>query len=129
MLVAIVITGCSEASQPPRDTAMEAATARMSIAIGADVPGNRQYLTLGKVRAHCMENPQASCVTATEIFADDDDLQQAAYREVGSEVELLLMPTYFMSAITIGGPRYYTMRATSNVRAPQSIFSGSKQHE
>ena len=95
LLVAIVIMGCSEAAKPTRDAAMEAATARMVIASGDNVPGNLQYVTLGKVRSHCMENPQASYVTATDIIADGDDLQQAALREYGSQVDAVVDANIF----------------------------------
>jgi hypothetical protein len=95
LLVAITIAGCSEAAKPPRDAAMDASTARMVIASGDNVPGSPQYVTLGKVRAHCMENPQASYVTATDIIGDSDDLQQAAYREYGSQVDAVVDANIF----------------------------------
>ena len=129
LLMAIAITACSEAAKPPRDVAIGSATARMFIASGDNVPGDLQYVTLGKVRAHCMENPQASYITAIDIIADGDDIQLAAYREYGSEVERLLMSTYFMSVITRSTIHCPTMRATSNVRAPQSISTESKHNE
>jgi hypothetical protein len=88
LLVALIITACSEAAKPPRDAAMEAATARISIASGDNVPVNPQYVTLGQVRAHCMETPQA--VTAADIIADGDDLRQAAYRKYGSQVDAIV---------------------------------------
>jgi hypothetical protein len=95
LLVALIIASCSEAAKPSRDAAMEAATARMVIASGEKVPGNPQYVTLGKVRARCMENPQASYVTATDIIADGNDLQQAAFREYGSEVDAIVDANIF----------------------------------
>jgi len=95
LLVAMVITACSEAAKPPREAAMEAATARMFIASGDSVPGDPQYVTLGKVRAHCMENPEASYITATDIIADGDDLQQAAYRKYGSQVDAIVDANIF----------------------------------
>ena len=95
LLVAILITACSEAAKPPRDTAMEAASARVFVASGDNVSGNPLYVTLGKVRAHCMENPQASYITATDIIADGDDLQQAAYRKYGSQVDAIVDANIF----------------------------------
>ena len=90
LLGAIVITGCSAAAKVPRDAAMDAVTARTVVASGENVSGSPQYATLGKVRAHCMENPEASYVTATDIIADGDDLQQAAYRKYGSQVDAIV---------------------------------------
>ena len=90
LLMAIAITACSEAAKPPRDVAIGSATARMFIASGDNVPGDLQYVTLGKVRAHCMENPQASYITAIDIIADGDDIQLAAYREYGSQVDAIV---------------------------------------
>ena len=129
LLVAIVITGCSEAAKPPRDAAMEAATARMSIASGDNVPGNPQYVTLGKVRAHCMENPQASYITATDIIADGDDLQQAAYRKYGSQVDAIVDANIFhVSNYKQRYPLFYD-EGHFECEGTAVHFRESKQHE
>jgi hypothetical protein len=90
LLMAIVITACSEAAKPPRDAAMEGAGARIIIASRDSIPGDSQYVSLGKVRAHCMKNlPEASPITAADVIADGN-LQRSAYRTYGSQVDAIV---------------------------------------
>jgi len=84
LLVAIVITACSEA------VAMDAPTSRIVITSGDSVPGHSQFIILGKVRAHCIENSsRASHVTAADVIADGA-LQRSAYRAYGSQVDAIV---------------------------------------
>ena len=91
-LSAIVLSACSQAAKPQMDAATQAAASRISIANGDNVPGHSQYVTLGRVHALCEENPNASYITIVDIARDTDDLQKAAYREYGSQVDAIVDP-------------------------------------
>ena len=88
LLIAIVMTACGEA------VAMEAPTSRIVITSGDSIPGHSQFVILGKVRAHCMENLKTSHVTAADVIADGN-LQWAAYRAYGSQVDAIVEANVF----------------------------------
>jgi hypothetical protein len=83
LLVAIVITACSEA------VAMDAPTLRIVITSEDSIPGHSQFVILGKVRAPCMGNSRSSHVTAADVIADGA-LQRSAYRAYGSQVDAIV---------------------------------------
>lgn len=83
LLVAIVITACSEA------VAMDAPTSKIVITSGDSIPGHSQFVILGKVRAQCMENSRSSHITAADVIADGA-LQRSAYRAYGSQVDAIV---------------------------------------
>jgi hypothetical protein len=83
LLVAIVITACSEA------VAMDACTSKIVITSGDSIPGHSQFVILGKVRAHCMDNSRSSHVTAADVIADGA-LQRSAYRAYGNQVDAIV---------------------------------------
>jgi len=95
LVLGILITGCAQAARPAHEAAMETSTARMVIASDGTVEGHSQYVTLGKVRTRCMEDPAASYVTATDIIADGNDLQRAAYQTYGNEVDAIVDANIF----------------------------------
>jgi hypothetical protein len=89
LLTALLIAGCSEAAKPPRNADMEGAGARIVIGSGDSIPGHSQYVTLGQVRARCMKNREASYISAEDVIADGN-LQRAAYRTYGSQVDAIV---------------------------------------
>jgi hypothetical protein len=94
LLVAILITACSAAAQPANDTQMEGGAARIIIASGDSIPGHSQFVTLGKVRARCMQDPEAGNITAADVIADGN-LQRSAYRTYGSQVDAIIETNMF----------------------------------
>jgi hypothetical protein len=90
LILAIIIIACGEAAKTEdsvraRDAAMDAATSKMIVTQGNDLPSHSPYVTLGKVRGHCLENPEAN-----DIIATGDDLRQAAYRKFGGRVDAIV---------------------------------------
>ncbi len=90
LLLTLVIAGCAAAAKTEnaasaRDAAMDAATARMVVTRGNDVPGHPQYVTLGKVQGRCTQNPEAN-----DIIPSGDNLRQAAYRKYGTQVDAIV---------------------------------------
>jgi hypothetical protein len=90
LVLGILITACAGAAKPAPQAATEASSTRMIITGADTVPGHSQYLTLGKVRAKCMENSAAGHLTAGDIIADANGLSQAAYRTYGSQVDAIV---------------------------------------
>jgi hypothetical protein len=100
LLMAIVITACSEA------VAMEAPTSRIVITSGDSIAGHSQFVILGKVRAHCMENPKDSDITAADVIADGN-LQRSAYRAYGSQVDAIVQANvFYVSHRTLVNPLF-----------------------
>ena len=95
IVLAIIMTACGEAAKveqdaQARDAAMDAATAKMIVVRGHDIPDHPQYVTLGKVRGHCMQNPEAN-----DTIPNGDNLRQAAYRRYGAQVDGIVDATAF----------------------------------
>ena len=93
--LAIVMVACAEAakveqSAQERDAAMAAATAKMIVVRGHDIPDHPNYVTLGKVHGFCGSDPQA-----TDIIPSGDNLRQAAYRKYGAKVDGIVDATGF----------------------------------
>jgi len=84
LVLAVVVAGCGQAETAirTRDAAMEAATAKMIVTRGKDIPAHPQYVELGKVRGNCMADPEAN-----DIIPTGDNLREAAYRKYGSQVD------------------------------------------
>lgn len=89
LLTAVVITACSEAAKPPRDADTGGVSPRIIIGSGDSIPGHSRYVTLGKVRAHCMKNPEAGYITAADVIAGGE-LERSAYRTYGSQVDAIV---------------------------------------
>lgn len=87
LVLAIMLAGCGEAVKTEsavrtRDAAMEAATAKMIVTRNTDVTGHPNTVQLGKVRGHCLQDPEAN-----DVIPAGDNLRQAAYRKYGSQVD------------------------------------------
>ena len=94
LALAIVLTACSEVAKTEnqlraRDAAMEAVTAKMIVTREDAVPGHSEYVMLGEVRGHCEDNPEADDVVL------GDDLEEAAYRKYGAQVDAILDASAF----------------------------------
>ncbi len=97
MLVALVVVmaACGEAAKveqaaQARDANMGAATAKMIVVRGHDIPDHPNYVTLGKVHGFCGNDPQAN-----DIIPSGDNLRQAAYRKYGAQVDGIIDATGF----------------------------------
>lgn len=101
----------------------------MAIASGDSVSGSPQYDTLGTVRARRRENPQASYKAATDIIADGDDLQLAAYRKYESQIDAIVNANLFH--VSNYEERYFLSHdeGTSSVRTLQAISRESTHNQ
>lgn len=93
--LAIVMTACGEAAKieqaaQTRDANMEAATAKIIVVRGKDIPDHPNYVTIGKVHGFCGNDPQAN-----DIIPSGDNLRQAAYRKYGAQVDGIVDATGF----------------------------------
>jgi len=93
--IAMALVACSEVVEThnaihARDAAMDAATAKMVVTEGDSVAGHAQYVALGKVRGHCLNDPNAN-----DIVTSGDNLKQAAYRKYGAQVDAIIDTTAF----------------------------------
>jgi len=82
MLAAVAGCGQAETAIRNRDAKLEAATAKMIVTTGSDIPGHAQYVQLGKVRGHCLNDPAAN-----DVVTNGDNLREAAYRAYGAQVD------------------------------------------
>jgi hypothetical protein len=90
LILAIAMMACGEAAKvenaaQARDAGMDAATAKMIVTRGDNVPGHAQVVTLGKVQGRCGVNPEAN-----EVIPSGDNLRQAAYRKYGNQVDAIV---------------------------------------
>jgi hypothetical protein len=87
LVLAVAVAGCGQAETAirTRDAKLEAATAKMIVTTGRDLPGHPQYVELGKVRGHCMADPGAS-----DVIPNGDNLREAAYRKYGAQVDAIV---------------------------------------
>ena len=90
LILGIFATACAESAQPAHYSATEASSTRVIITSADTVSGHSQYLTLGSVRAKCMENPAAGHISAADVIADANGLRQAAFRTYGSRVDAIV---------------------------------------
>jgi hypothetical protein len=95
LVLIILVAGCGEAVKTEnavreRDANMEAAAAKMVVTRDTDVPGHPHTVQLGKVRGHCLQNPEAN-----DIIPTGDNLRQAAYRKYGSQVDAIVDANIF----------------------------------
>ncbi len=91
--VLLVLTGCGEvkheeAEVQARDAAMNAATKRMIVVTGTDVPGHPNYVTLGSVQGYCEKKPNGD----DQVIAGDS-IRQAAYRKYGDRADAIVQST------------------------------------
>ncbi len=74
-----------EAADIPRDnTAMSAASKKILISDGFDVPGHSKINTLGTVEGRCEKDPQGN----TQAIPGDN-MRAAAYRQYGDRVDAI----------------------------------------
>ena len=98
IVLAIVMTACAEVAKTEnavraRDAAMDAATAKMIVTRGTDVPGHPNYVKLGKAHGHCLQNPEAN-----DVIPAGDNLREAAYRQYGSQADAIVNASaYFVN--------------------------------
>jgi hypothetical protein len=87
LILAIAVAGCGQAETAirTRDANLEAATAKMIVTRGKDIPGHPQYVELGKVRGHCLQDPEAN-----DVIPSGDNLREAAYRKYGAQVDAIV---------------------------------------
>jgi hypothetical protein len=87
LILAVVVGGCGQAETAirTRDAAMESATAKMIVTRGTDISGHPQFVELGKVRGHCLQDPEAN-----DTVPNGDNLREAAYRKYGSQVDAIV---------------------------------------
>ena len=87
LVLAAVVAGCGQAETAirTRDAKLEAATAKMIVTTGKDIPDHPHYVELGKVRGHCLQDPEAN-----DIIPTGDNLREAAYRKYGSQVDAIV---------------------------------------
>ena len=90
IVLAIFMTACGEVAKEEaavrtRDAAMDAATTKMIVTRASNVAGHSQYVTLGKVRGHCLQDPEAN-----DVIPSGDNLRQGAYRKYGNQVDAIV---------------------------------------
>ena len=87
LILAVAVAGCAQAETAirTRDAAMETATAKMIVTRGKDISDHPQYVELGKVRGHCLQDPEAN-----DVIPTGDNLREAAYRKYGSQVDAIV---------------------------------------
>ncbi len=91
--ILLAAAGCGEvkheeAKIEARDAAMDAATKRMIVVVGVDVPGHPGYTTLGPVQGYCEKKPNGD----DQVIAGDS-MKQAAYRKYGNRVDAIIQAT------------------------------------
>lgn len=90
MAALLALAGCGEVRQEEakiqvRDEAMNAATGRMIVVTGTDVPGHPSYTTLGPVQGYCEKKPNGD----DQVIAGDS-MKQAAYRKYGVQADAII---------------------------------------
>ena len=96
--LAIMLMACGEAAKvehsvQARDDAMNAATAKMIVTTGTDIPGHSDYVKLGKAHGYCRQNPDSD-----DTIPNGDNLRQAAYRAYGSQADAIIgANSYFVN--------------------------------
>jgi type II secretory pathway pseudopilin PulG len=113
-IVAIVAAAACASVAPPRmqeraaqvrerTAAMDAATQRIVVVEGTEVPGHPQYETLGAVRGYCEKTPKGDA----QIISGDS-MKQSAVRKYGDRVDAIVQAgAYFASntgAMSAVGP-------------------------
>jgi hypothetical protein len=86
----LALAGCGEvkheeAKIQARDDAMNAATKRIIVVAGTDVPGHPTYTTLGAVQGYCERKPNGD----DQVIAGDS-MKQAAYRKYGVRADAII---------------------------------------
>ncbi len=91
--VLIGLAGCGEvkheeAEIQARDAAMNAATKRMIVVTGTEIPDHPAYARLGPVQGYCEKKPNGD----DQVIAGDS-MKQAAYRKYGDRVDAIVQAT------------------------------------
>jgi type II secretory pathway pseudopilin PulG len=116
LLIAIVLAGCASVAPPrvqqraekvrARTAAMQAATERIVVVRGADIPNHPNYTALGKVRGYCEQSPSGN----SQILGGDS-MKQAAVRKYGDRVDGIVNASEFFVS-TSGTTTVYTPGTT-----------------
>jgi hypothetical protein len=113
MATMLALAGCGEvkheeAKIQARDDAMNAATKRMVVVTGTDVPGHPSYTSLGAVQGYCEKKPNGD----DQVIAGDS-MKQSAYRKYGAQVDAIIQTNAWF--VPEGG-------ATSGVYEPYTSY-------
>ncbi len=93
IVMALILAGCGEVKQEEakiraEDAAINAATGRIIVVGGAEVPGHPNYTTLGPTEGYCEKTPHGD----DQVIAGDS-LKQAADRKYGAQVDAIINAT------------------------------------
>ena len=101
----VALAGCSAFEQDvthlqQEQDAISAANKKIKVVHGANVKGNPQYTSLGRVEGYCFNRPNS---TGGQVI-HGDGLRAAAYRKYGSQVDAIVNTSVWFVADDDYGP-------------------------